>query len=65
MTTHAIYKSSSVTSTLRAQKRRPHGRQGNVRRCWKLRHVTVVHPGAFGSDAAGSTLVGPLKTVRR
>lgn len=62
--THRVYKSQSVDSRLVAQKRRPHGRQKGVRRCWKLRDVTYVLPGAFGSDAPGEREAGRLKTVR-
>jgi hypothetical protein len=61
--THRIWSSTSATALLLAQKRRPHGRQGNVGRRWKLRYVEVVHPGAFLSDHPGERNVGRLKTV--
>lgn len=62
--THRVYKSASIDSRLVAQKCRPHGRQGNVRRCWKLRYVDHVLPGAFLSDHPGEVIVGRLRTVR-
>jgi hypothetical protein len=63
--THKVYASKSVTALLRAQKRRPHGRQRNVRRVWKLRAIDIVHPGAFlDPDCPGERHVGRLKTVR-
>lgn len=62
--THKVYESASVRCTLHAHKARPHGRQGNVRRVWKLRGVEVIKPGAFLSDAPGERNVGDLKAVR-